>query len=90
MLQTPVQPNKSSTSLTISRRGLIEQMLSPAVFDARPVRRSSIDAALRMIGEAPARDTELDGVLAGLAARRRAGGVASRMGPSRPDKGSRG
>lgn len=70
-----------------SRHGLIEQLLTPAVFDSRPVRRSSIDAALSAIGEGPARDSELDGALAALQTRRRSGGG---VGPSRPDRGSRG
>ncbi|MBP2229376.1 hypothetical protein J2847_002675 [Azospirillum agricola] len=73
-----------------SRAEVIERMLAPVVFDSRPVRRSRIDAALRVIWEGPARDSELDGALAGLQARRRAGGGEGRKGPSRPDKGSRG
>ncbi|MCW0206004.1 MAG: hypothetical protein OJK14_02835 [Achromobacter sp.] len=87
---TTLHTAKPARPLPMSRRGLIEQMLAPVVFDSRPLRRSRIDAALKIIGEGPAHDSELDGVLAGLQARRRAGGGSGRMGPSRPDKGSRG
>ncbi|CAO3355497.1 hypothetical protein [Azospirillum palustre] len=74
----------------VSRHSLIEQMLAPVIFDSRPLRRSRIDAALRVIGEVPARDTELDGVLVALQRRQRGGGRSGRMGPSPHAKGSRG
>lgn len=74
----------------VSRHSLIEQMLTPVIFDSRPLRRSRIDAALRVIGEVPTRDAELDGVLVALQRRQRSGGRSGRKGPSPHAKGSRG
>lgn len=76
---TTHHPAKPTRPLPMSRHKVIERMLVPMVFDARPVRRSRIDAALQGIGEGPVRDTELDGALVALWVRREAGGGA---GPS--------